>query len=64
MTVRTILIAAILIVALAAHANAAQSETVACTITQTVTNPDGTKTSGVRFAEHCVLLPVVFGADR
>lgn len=64
MTVRTIMIAAILLIALSVQAATAQSETVACTITRTVTNPDGTKTSSVRFAEHCVLLPVVFGADR
>lgn len=64
MTVRTILIAIILLIALSVQAAAAQPDPISCTVVQTVTNPDGTKTSGVRFAEHCVLLPVVFGADR
>lgn len=60
---KAILVIVIVLSALCAArpAVAQMAEPVMCTVTQSVVNPDGTKTSSVRLSENCVLLPIVAG---
>lgn len=63
--IRTVILLTLLIALAAQPVTAQAAVPVTCTVTQTVTHSDGRKTSSVRFAEHCVLLPlVVGGADQ
>lgn len=60
---RTVILLTLLIALTVQPVTAQANDGFGCTITQTVTHSDGTKTSSVRFAEYCVMLPLVLGGN-